>query len=125
MSASKHLGASVLLLLLAGCAAAPRPDAGRDEYSLLPGTIHVVVGAAPAGVVVTALDSHSAAAAAGLRVGDIVLRYNGAVLGTERDFYRLMLESAPGSLARLEVLRDGARLELDVPVAESDTAARG
>ena len=85
---------------------------------MVPGTIGVLVTRAPGGVLVT--ESLSA----GLRPGDVVLRYNGEAIVDPRQFYRLVIDSRPGSVARVEVLRDGAARAVDVPVEQLDTALR-
>lgn len=114
---------AVVALVMAGCASAPTPRPGAD--SLLPGTIGIVVERAPAGVVVSAIGKESPAAAAGLRVGDIIVRYNGAAVSDPRQFYRLVVDSRPGSVARVEVLRDGVPHAVQVPVKQIDTTPRG
>jgi len=101
------------MLALAGCAAQPVPG-----DSVVPGTIGVMVTHAPAGVLVT--ESRSV----GLRAGDVVLRYNGEAISGPRQFYRLVIDSRPGSVARLHVLRDGGQRVVDVPVEQLDTAPR-
>jgi S1-C subfamily serine protease len=110
----------------AGCVSSetPRPAAQNESESLVPGTIGITVRQAPAGVVVTAVGSESPAGAAGLRVGDVVLRYNGVSVADTRQFYRLMIDSRPGSTARLELMRDGTLHRLDVPVEQIDTTPR-
>jgi S1-C subfamily serine protease len=127
MTRRQRLIATIFALMLAtaGCAAgtSPPPLAQSDD-SPLPGTIRVLVQGGPTGVRVTALGKASPAAAAGLRVGDIVLRYNGTPVANGLQFYRLMTDSRPGSSARLEVLRDGLLHEIDVPVEQVDTAPR-
>lgn len=108
--------------LIAGCSTPPQPAQSAD--SLVPGTIGIAVQRVPAGVVVTAIRKDSRAAAAGLRVGDIVLRYNGEAVTDSRQFYRLVIDSRPGSRARLELLRDGAVHQVEVPVEQIDTTPR-
>lgn len=117
------------LLVAAACAGCvssetPRPAAQNESESVVPGTIGITVRRAAAGVVVTAVGSESPAAAAGLRVGDVVLRYNGVSIADARQFYRLMVDSRPGSTARLELLRDGTVHQIDVPVEQTDTALK-
>ena len=116
----------LLCAFAAACATHEPPPASEPTAdSVVPGTIGVVVDAASAGVVVAAMAADGPAAEAGMRVGDVVQRYNGvSVLGT-RQFYRLVLDSAPGSRAELELLRDGSVVRIAVPVKETDTALRG
>ena len=115
--------------LTAACASgeppppAQKPEAARD--SVVPGTIGVLVTPASAGVVVAAVAADGPARQAGVRVGDVVRSYNGVTVLDTRQFYRLMLESPPGSRAQMDLLRDGSVLRIDVPVEETDTAPRG
>jgi S1-C subfamily serine protease len=103
--------------LLAACTQAPaQPDASD---SVVPGTIGVTVRRHQSSIVVSA-----ARAGSRVRVGDVVLRYNGEAIATPRQFYRLVFDSAPGTRARLEVLREGAPLTLEVPVRELDVMPR-
>ncbi len=103
-------------LALAACAQAPVRD---PVDSVVPGTIGVIVRQDASGVLVSAVRDGSE-----LRVGDVVLRYNGETVGSPRHFYRLMVDSVPGSVARLDVLRGGAVHTLEVPVRELDTMPR-
>jgi len=115
--------------LTAACASgeppppAQEPQAARD--SVVPGTIGVLVAPASAGVVVAAVAAEGPAGQAGIRVGDVVRSYNGVAVLDTRQFYRLMLESPPGSSAQVEFLRDGSVQRIEVPVEETDTAQRG
>jgi S1-C subfamily serine protease len=119
----------VLAALLAACAQAPAPAPGEGgvreegraapEESVVPGTIGVTVRQEGSAVVVSAVRRGSE-----VRVGDVVLRYNGAPVASPRQFYRLVVDSAPGSRARLEVLRDGGARTLEVPVQELDVMPR-
>jgi S1-C subfamily serine protease len=120
----------LLCVSLAACAShGPPPSGSAPEEStpdsVVSGTIGVVVAPASAGVVVAALADDGPAAQAGMRVGDLVQRYNGVSVRDTRQFYRLVLDSAPGSSAELELLRDGAAIRIAVPVRETDTAPRG
>lgn len=115
--------------LTAACASseppapAQEPEAARD--SVVPGTIGVLVAPAPAGVVVAAVAAEGPAGQAGMRVGDVVRSYNGVAVLDARQFYRLMLDSPPGSSAQVELVRDGSVQRIEVPVRETDTAPRG
>ena len=80
---------------------------------------------ASAGVIVAAVAVQGPAAEAGVRVGDVVQRYNGVSVVDTLQFYRLMLDSPPGSTVQVELLRDGSVLRIAVPVEETDTAPRG
>jgi len=73
---------------------------------------------------VAAVAPDGPAAKAGVRVGDLVQRYNGVSVLDTRQFYRLVLDSIPGSRVELELLRDGSAVRIAVPVNETDTAPR-
>lgn len=107
--------------VVASCA--EQPILSNDD-SVVPGSIGVIVRQQPKILVVTALRKDGPAARTGVRVGDIVLRYNGKALTSARHFYRLVLDSRPGSVARLELLRDGAVRVVEVPVEQLDTMPR-
>ena len=106
-------------LLLTGCAAPAGPGVDSSGDGVLPGRIGVVVTAAPAGVRVAA---H--ARDAGLSLGDVVLRYNGNTISDTRQFYSLVVDTRPGTVARLHVLHDGGERVVEVPVVQLDTAPR-
>ena len=114
---SGRIRAAILALLAFGCAAEP-VDAVRasNAESPIPGCIGAAVRADGARVVVTAVGP--AAAAAGLRQGDVVMSYNGKKVADVREFERLVLDSAPGSAATVEVMREGRPVVIDVQVNE-------
>lgn len=118
---------SLLLCAFAAACASHDPPAAPEPApdSVVPGTIGVLVAPASAGVSVAAMAAGGPAAQAGVRVGDVVQRYNGVSVLDTRQFYRLVLDSVPGSRAELELLRDGSVVRIDVPVEETDTAPRG
>jgi S1-C subfamily serine protease len=116
----------LLCAFAASCASHEPPPVSEPTLdSVVPGTIGVVVAPAPAGVVVAAMAADGPAAEAGMRVGDVVQRYNGVSVLDTRQFYRLVLDSAPGSRVELELLRDGSVVRIAVPVKETDTTSRG
>jgi S1-C subfamily serine protease len=116
---------AVLALAATACAQPPAPSVMADVDSVVPGTIGVVVRSERSAVVVADVGEGSSGARSGVRVGDVVLRFNGEPVTAPRHFYRLVVDSRPGSAARLDLLRDGARLAIDVPVRELDTMPRG
>src|SRR5688500_17313202 len=69
-----------------------------------------------AGIVVNQLHRQSAAYRAGLEPGDIILSFNGTATSDPSQFVRLVADSAIGSTARVEVLRDGQRQTINVPI---------
>ncbi len=124
----KALCAAGLLVLLTGCAQPeappPRVEPAPAVDRLVPGTIGILVRPDPSGVIVSALGARGPAARSGVRVGDVVVRYNGEPLSSPRQFYRLMVDSRPGSVARLELRCEGAVHTLEVPVEQLDTMPR-
>ena len=125
-AAVRAIRSFVLCALAAACASQPAPlppDPRAD--SVVPGTIGVLVEPASSGVIVAAIAAEGPAAEAGVRVGDVVRRYNGVSVVDTRQFYRLMLDSPPGSRVQVELLREGSVLRIAVPVEETETAPRG
>jgi S1-C subfamily serine protease len=118
---------SLLLCAFAAACAShePPPASEPTSDSVVSGTIGVVVVPASAGVIVAAVAADGPAAIAGMRVGDVVQRYNGVSVLETRQFYGLVLDSVPGSTAEVELLRDGSVVRIAVPVRETDTASRG
>ena len=108
-------------VVLAACA---QPPALLNNDSVVPGTIGIMVRQERSALVVAGVRKDSPAARAGVRIGDIVLRYNGETLTSSRQFYRLVLDSPPGSRARLELQREGAVQSIEVPVEQLDTMPR-
>ncbi|HYD89359.1 MAG TPA: trypsin-like peptidase domain-containing protein [Vitreimonas sp.] len=78
-----------------------------------------------AGAVITRITPGGPAAAAGLRPGDIVLRFAGRDVTDSRSLTRMVGEAAVGSQAQIEILRDGRRLTIVASIErlqESDGA---
>ena len=68
------------------------------------------------GIVVNQLHRESAAYKAGLEPGDIILSFNGTAVADPSQFVRMIPDSPIGSTARVEVLRDGSRQTLRIPI---------
>ena len=68
------------------------------------------------GIVVNQLHRESAAYRAGLEPGDIILSFNGTRISDPSQFVRLVADSAIGAAARVEVLRDGRREIVRIPI---------
>jgi S1-C subfamily serine protease len=121
----RRIGLGSILALVTACAQAPTlAPTLSNEDSVVPGSIGVTVRQEHATVIVTGVKTNGPAAAAGVRVGDVVLRLNGEPVTAPRQFYRLVVDSPPGSVVRLELLRGGAVEVLEVPVQQLDTAPR-
>ena len=68
------------------------------------------------GIVVNQLHRESAAYKAGLEPGDIILSFNGTAVADPSQFVRMVSDSPIGSTARVEVLRDGSRQTIRIPI---------
>jgi Do/DeqQ family serine protease len=76
------------------------------------------------GVVVNQMSRDSAAYRSGLEPGDIILSVNGTSIADPSQFVRLIADAGIGSTARVEVLRDGRRSTLRIPI-EAQQERRG
>ena len=76
------------------------------------------------GVLVTAVDRRSRAAAAGLERYDVILGLNGRDIENAQQFLRMLAETEIGSTATLTLLREGRRLTVRVPIEEAQPRRR-
>jgi serine protease Do len=72
------------------------------------------------GVVVREVEDRSPAASAGLRPGDLVLAIDGHDVKSREEFDQRTAAMAEGDTSRLDVLRDGRKLALEVHAAALD-----
>ena len=68
------------------------------------------------GVVVDQMSRDSAAYKNGLEPGDIILSVNGKAISDPSQFVRLIADSSIGSTVRIEILREGRRSTLRIPI---------
>lgn len=68
------------------------------------------------GVVVNRLERASAAYRSGVQPGDVVVAVNGLAIADPSQFMRVIADSSIGSTLQVEVLRDGQRTTLRIPV---------
>ena len=68
--------------------------------------------ARPAGALVAQVEDGGPANKAGLRSGDVILNVNGKVIERSADLPSIVADAAPGSTARIEVLRSGKPVTL-------------
>lgn len=69
-------------------------------------------------VVINALDSQGPAAAAGLRVRDVIVKYNGEPVTGSTMLLDRVAETAPGTKVTLQIVRDGKLLDVPVIIGE-------
>ena len=68
------------------------------------------------GIVVNQMSRDSAAYKNGLEPGDIILRVNSTTIADPSQFVRLIADSSIGSTVRIEILREGRRSTLSIPI---------
>ncbi|HEX8499412.1 MAG TPA: PDZ domain-containing protein [Pyrinomonadaceae bacterium] len=78
------------------------------------------VSGEPRGVGVREVVKGSPAEKAGVREGDVILRFDGEPVSSVRKLTRLIEESAPESAARLTVLRGGSEQQLSATLARRE-----
>jgi serine protease Do len=66
----------------------------------------------------------SAAEQAGLKVGDVVLRYNGKPVDASGELAAMVGQSAPGDRVRLEVVREGKKREFSATLGVAEAPKR-
>lgn len=70
--------------------------------------------AGQAGAVIEQVDSETPAAKAGLRAGDVVVAFDGERVRSARQLDRLVEETPPGRSVKMAIVRDTAKLDVDV-----------
>jgi serine protease Do len=70
------------------------------------------------GALISSVVPDSAADKAGLKVGDVVVRYNGKAIESSRDLRNRVAASAPGSKVKITVLRDGKEISMTATVGQ-------
>jgi serine protease Do len=70
------------------------------------------------GALISSVEKDGPADKAGVRFGDVVLKFNGKVIATSSDLPRLVRSARPGSKVALEIWRSGAVRELTMVVGE-------
>lgn len=68
----------------------------------------------PSGVIISSVAPESPAARAGVQIGDVVLKLNGIVQRNIRDLRRYTAEAEPGEKVKLDILRDGKQIALEL-----------
>jgi S1-C subfamily serine protease len=76
------------------------------------------------GILVSEVDADGPAAKAGLRAGDVILKFNGSAVTDSRSFREQVRKADPGSDATLTVSREGRSLDLTVKLGGTAPARR-
>ena len=71
-----------------------------------------------AGALVNGVEPDSAAQKGGVEIGDVIVAVNGQAINSSSDLPPLIGMLQPGSRARLDILRDGKKRELNVTLGE-------
>ena len=79
------------------------------------------------GALVAAVTPKEPADQAGVKSGDVILNFNGKVVGSQHDLPRLVADTPVGTIAKLTVMRNGQLIDLTVTVGElrDDTKLAG
>ncbi len=94
-----------------GVAAEPIPLAQREQQ--------------PNGVRIAQVNPNGPAARAGVRAGDIVMAVNGVAVDSPRALARTVAQLAPGTAAKLSMLRQGRPQEVTVPLGTRPNNPQG
>jgi serine protease Do len=76
------------------------------------------------GALVSEMTQRSDAWTAGLRPGDIILALNGKAVDDASQFMRMVADSKVGTNAKLEILRESRKLEVNVPITRQRATRR-
>ncbi|MAP94633.1 MAG: Do family protease, partial [Ponticaulis sp.] len=74
----------------------------------------------PAGVIVTSVEEGSPGEAAGLEIGDLILRFDGELIMETRQLSRRVAESELGEPLKINIIRETRRRELTVTLKERE-----
>jgi serine protease Do len=101
---------------------APRSFLGVESQPLTAALSEALRLPAPRGALIAGVQPGSAAEAAGLEPGDVVLAWDGRTIASAEDFKIYAQLAAPGTRARLRVLREGRASERVVTTRRSEHA---
>jgi len=97
-----------------------RGDIGYVEFAPLTTQGADELGAPNArGILVQRMRRDAAAFSAGLRPGDIIVAFNGNAVTDSGPLQRMIQDSTIGSTATLDVIRDGRRIQIKVPIVRA------
>lgn len=80
----------------------------------------------PEGALITEVKPNSPAAKAGLKAGDVILKYNGTAISRTFELLNYLNRTSPNQTIQLEILRDDNRLVISptLTIAPDDTPAK-
>ena len=97
-----------------------RGDIGYVEFAPLTTQEAAELGAPNArGVLVERMRKDASAFAAGLRPGDIIVSFNGTAITDGGPLTRMIQDAGIGSTATVEIIRDGRRQQLKIPIVRA------
>ena len=97
-----------------------RGDIGYIEVSALTTQAASQLGAPDnRGLLVQRMRRDASAYTAGLRPGDIIISFNGTAVNDTGTLQRAVYDAAIGSTATVEVVRDGQRMQLKIPIVHA------
>jgi serine protease Do len=73
----------------------------------------------PHGVIVSDIQAGGPAAAAGLKIGDVVLQVNGEKVNSDNDIIAVMIESSPGDYLKFKVFRANKTIDISLKLEAS------
>jgi len=134
MRVRKAIGASITVLVLAaGAAWAPAasaqvaffggPRLGVEIRDVETADVSKLKLAGQAGVIIEGVTKDSAAARAGLKIGDCIVQFDGEAVRSAQQFTRLVSETSPGKTVKVGVMRDGKRLDVEGTLSKAEAGA--
>jgi serine protease Do len=96
---------------------------GVQVKALVPDDLDALGLKSKDGALVSSVTPRSAAAAAGMEPGDVILGYNGKPVKKNDDLVTMVMATKPGTTVPVRVLRDGKERTLSVTVEELDLDA--
>ena len=97
-----------------------RGDIGYVEFAQLTTQVAEELGAPNTrGVLVQRMRRDAAAFSAGLRPGDIIVAFNGSPVTDSGPLQRMIQDATIGTTATLDVVRDGRRMQVKVPIVRA------
>ncbi|TAK66531.1 MAG: Do family serine endopeptidase, partial [Betaproteobacteria bacterium] len=72
----------------------------------------------PGGALVAAVEENGPAAKAGIKAGDVILKFNGHAISSSSELPAQVADVKPGAKATLEISRNGTSKDIDVTVGE-------